>query len=225
MKSKWVRVSVFVVGLVMTRSLRADEGVEALQKKIEEKWSKVDSMSAKMRMNMNMKSDQPIKSDGTVEFLRDGGKEKLRMEMVFEQKLPGQEMKVLTTTIYDGEFVYSVTDMMGQKMATKQKPHVLQGTPDLKENHELKVLPDEKVDGQDALVLEAKPKSQSGVTAMKMYFSKDTGMLIKTVGVDEKGEPVMDIVYTDVKLNPKLDAARFSYKTEPGVQVMDMTTQ
>jgi len=208
----------WLIGLLMavfaSTAVYAEDSLEAVQKKIEEKWAKVESMTAKMKMNMNMKSPEPIKTDGVIEFLREGGKEKFRMEMQFEQNMQGNTMKVSSTTIYDGDFAYSVTDMMGQKMAVKQKSDVLQGVPGgramferMSKTHDLKVLPDAKVDGKDVAVIEAKIKSPDpgGVGAYRMNFVKDTGVLIKTVGIDEKGEAVMEIAFEDVKVNPKLD--------------------
>jgi outer membrane lipoprotein-sorting protein len=180
---------------------------------------------------MNMQG-MSMKSEGTIEYLIQDGKELFRMDMTMKQSMGGQEMDGSMSTIADGQFVYAVTEMMGQKMAMKQKPDSFQGAvggkqmfEDMKKSNELKLLPDEKVDGQATFVIEATPKSAGPrpYANSKMFFAKDSGIMVKMVGVDTGGNEVMTMKVSDVKRDPKIDADRFVFKAPEGVQVMDMT--
>ena len=217
--------------LTLQAGALAGETLESVEKKIIEQWSKLKSMSAKTTMEMTMQG-MSMKSDGTTEYLNDQGKEKYRMDMKMEQSFGDQKMEGSVSTISDGTFVYNLNDMMGQKMAMKQKADSLQGAPggrqmfdNMKKNSELTLLPDEKIDGQAAYVIESKPKSPGPqpMSKSKMYFAKDSGIMIKMVGLDAEGKAIMTMNVKDVKLNPKISPDRFVFKAPEGVQVMDMT--
>ena len=154
------------------------------------------------------------------------------MEMKVEQSFGDQKMEGAVSTISDGTFVYNLNDMMGQKMAVKQKADSLQGTPggkqmfeNMKKNSTLTLLPDEKVEGQAAYVIESKPKSPGPqpMAKSKMFFAKDSGIMIKMVGLDAEGKAIMTMNVKDVKLNPEISPDRFVFKAPEGVEVMDMT--
>ena len=209
------------------------ETLESVEKKIVEKWSKLESMSAKMTMEMSQ-AGASGKSDGTVEYLKRDEKELFRSEMKMTQEMGAQKMEVSVCMICDGEFAYTSTDMMGQKMVMKQKPDAMQGSPggksmfdNLEKINELKSLPDEKVDGKPTFVIEATPKAAGAQPPMKskLFFAKDTGIMIKMVVLDAEGKSAMTMSYTEVKLNPKIDPGRFVFEAPEGVQIMDMTGQ
>jgi len=212
----------------------ADEKLDAVEKELIKAWEKFESMTADVTMNMNMQG-MTNKGTGTFEIDNKGGKDKFRMEMNSEMDMGGQKMTNTTSTVGDGEFVYSVNEAMGQKTAMKMKPGQGQASApvgrqmfdSLKEQFDLKVLPDETVDGDAAYVLEAKPKQSMGspIAMMKMYFVKKHGIMVKMRGMDAAGTEVMTMDYKNVKINPKIDASRFVFKAPEGVQVMDMTKQ
>ncbi len=209
---------------------RAEETVESIEKKIIAKWAKVPSMTAKTTMDMTMQG-MSMKSTGTMEYMKKGEKELYRIEMTMSQSFAGQEMKGGASTVCEGDYVYVLTDMMGQKNAMKQKAEDFKGSPGgeqmfktLKETNELKVLPDEKVDGQAVYVLEAKPKSggMQQIAKTKLFFAKDTGIPIKTLGLGPNDEAIMTMTVTDIKLGANVDAARFVFKAPEGVEVIDV---
>lgn len=226
-----IYVVTLVMGLLFGYSAAlGGETLETVEKKIIAKWSKLKSMSAKMTMEMKGPA-MSGKSDGTVEYLQQDGLELFRIEMKMEQAMGDQKREISASTICDGKFVYTTSDMMGQKYVMKQKPDAMQVSPggklmfeSLKKNSELKLLPDKKVDGKAAFVIEASPKAAGGQPS-KLFFAQDTGMMLKMVALDPEGNPAMTMSYTDVKLNPKLDPDRFVFKAPEGVQVMDMTGQ
>jgi outer membrane lipoprotein-sorting protein len=212
----------------------ADEALDALEKKLIEKWSKTESVSAKISMNTEMDmggAKMTSKGEGSMEFQRKGDKQLMRMELATEMVMPGQTMASTSVTINDGEYNYTVSEMMGQKSAMKSKSDHAQGSPvddkmfeTLKKDNTVTVLPDEKVGGQDAHVIHAVPKAadQPGANTMKMYFAKDTGVMLQMLGIDQAGKTVMTFSYSDVKVNGKIDPARFVFEAPPGVTVMEM---
>jgi outer membrane lipoprotein-sorting protein len=218
--------------------------VEDIEKKLVEAHSKMKSYTSKTKTTQDFDMGQGIKTSadygGTVEWKRDGNKLKYRTEMkgVTTQSVAGQENKseVTVLMINDGDFVYTLSDqnipnMPPQKMASKQKPDpAMSGEPaklfeKLRQDNDLKVLPDEKVDGKDVYVLEVIPKNKEDGPVAKslMYFAKDSGVNVKVLGKNKDGKDVFTNTSTDIKLNVDISNDRFVFKAPEGVQVMDMT--
>ena len=219
--------------LVFSSGVLAAETLESVEKQIIARWSKLTSLTAKTTMVMNMQG-MSMTSEGTIECMKRGDKELLRMEMTMKQSMGGQSKDTAMSVIMDGEYVYNMTEMMGHKRAMKQKPDSFRGAvggkrvfEDLKREHELKLLPDEKVDGQAVFVIKATPKGAKPkpYTNSKNFFAKDTGIMVKMIGVDAGGNEVMTMTVSDVKRNPEIDPDRFVFKAPEGVQVMDVTGQ
>ena len=209
----------------------AGETLESVEKKIVGNWTKLTSMSAKTTTKM-AHPGMSMKSEGTLEYLRHDGKELFRLEMKVDQEIGGQKRQGTISSIADGKSVYNVTDMMGQTMAFKQSGDSFQNFPggrqmfdSLKKKSTLQLLPDEKVGDQVTYVIEVKPKesSSSPMAKMKLFFAKDTGMVVKMMAFDGSEQPTMTTTYHDVKLNPKISPDRFVFKAPEGVQVMDKT--
>lgn len=208
----------------------AADTIESVEKTINDKWSAVKSLSAKMTTDMNVPG-RTTKITGTIEFLAKDGKEMFRSDMSIEASMGPQQMKASVTSIMDGEFTYTVQDMMGMKQAVKADADTFEGSPGGKKmfetwrkDGEIKLLPDEKIDGKDHYVIEAKPKEANPMmSAFKFYFGKDSGLMAKMVGVDGQGKEVLVITYSDVKLNTEIAADRFVFKAPDGVTVTDMT--
>lgn len=172
---------------------------------------------------------------GTIEWKRAGDKTKFRTEMkgTTTQNMGGTEnkMDVSVLMVSNGDFVYTLSEQMGQKMATKQKPDpAMAGEPKklfekVKEENNIKILPEETVDGRSAVVLEVSPKTpdQSPVAKSLMYFDKETGINIKVVGKDKDGKEVFVNTVSDIKTNVDIPDDKFTFTAPEGVQVMDMT--
>lgn len=210
-----------------------DEKLAAVEKELSKVWGNLKSLTADLEMEMTMQG-LPTKSKGKVEFVNHPDKELLRMEMKIEIDMGGQTMESTMSTIYDGEFVYLIKEMMGQTIAVKQKPGAISQSPggrhmfeSLKAQNTLKVLPNEKVDGKDAFVIEATPNSSLPlpVVKLKLFLFKENGVMVKMLGFDSAGKEIVTIRYNDIKINPKIDPDRFVFKAPAGVQVLDMTNQ
>lgn len=215
------------------------DDLETIEKKITQAWQKHKSMTAKMKMVSRMAMGEMVtesEAEGTYELVREGKQVLFRMDLESKSvtKTGDQEIKSAqqVTTICDGEYVYSLGDTMGQKMATKMKPDP-KGSNDpgeilkmLRKDHELKLLPAETIDGQKVHVIEAIPKKKDKQQYSKMlYYLREDGIPAKQVTYDTAGKPMTTFTYTDIKVDVKIDPRRFVFKAPEGVEVMDMTSQ
>lgn len=231
--------TVLLVGLVLAPASLADEKLEALEKEIAAKWKDVNSMSAKMEMTMDinqggMKMKQTMKA--VVEYLRKAEKMMSRLEgeteMTMDMGGEQQTMKSPMLAVSDGQFTHTLMEQMGQKMCMKTKTDPSATAGDfmikaLKDQNELTVGPDEEVNGDKCWVLIAKPKqTQPGMpTKTCYYFRQKDGVFVQWIGYDASDKKNMITTFTDIKVNEKIDPARFEFKVPDGVQVMDMTQQ
>ncbi|MEK7710278.1 MAG: hypothetical protein AAB341_00145 [Planctomycetota bacterium] len=233
----WIVTCLLVVGV--PGLVRADS-IEDVQKKLIESNAKLKSYSCKMKMvqNLDMGQGNKVQSDyaGTTEWMRKGDKVALRTDLkgTAVQSFGGQDnkMEMSVTLVCDGDALYTLSTQMGQTMATKQKPDdSLGGEPkkfidNIVAKHNVKVMPDDKVDGEACFVIEATPKDPADAATIAktiMYFRKDIGVNVKTVGMDKDGKEVFSNTSSEFKINADVAADRFVFKAPEGVQVMDMT--
>lgn len=174
-------------------------------------------------------------SEGNVEYVLKDGKWYSRAESKdrSEQKMGDQSNKMEGTSlsVCDGEFIWMMSDMNGQKSVTKSKatsdPIVVENPIGMmREQHNLKLMPEESVDGAACYVIEATSKQQGEMAGkMVQYFRKADGFTVKVVSFSPDGKPMMTMSCTDIELNPKIDPDRFKFEPPAGVQVMDLTQQ
>jgi outer membrane lipoprotein-sorting protein len=237
MMRRMVGIAVIVV-VSCALSARAAETVESVAKKIGEQTAKYKSLQYSMH-SVNEGQAMVGKSTTTGQFqaMRKGEKTLSRMESKSSQKIGEQTQEYVSTMINDGEFMYTITDAGGQKMAMKMKvdPKMAGADPldsesafkAMGKDFNLKVLPDAAVDGKDAWVIEATPKDTKNpnmvMAKMVSYYDKKTGIPVKSLGYDKDGKVINTMVISDVKTNADISADRFVFKAPPGVEVMDMT--
>lgn len=220
----------------------ADELADA-QKQIVDKWDGTKSITAKVAKKANIEArDNKIRNEGTgtYEMLREGGKVFWRLEtkvdMAIAIKGQDKDMKLSQETLLvdDGENLWNMTKSMGGPNVRKSKSNVVKGEPEnssdrkaffdaLNRDNTVKLQSAARVDSVDCFVLEAAPKvMRNGLPAKTVYsFAKDTGMLMKVVKVNEKGDEYDTTSYSDVKANEKIDPARFKFTPPEGVRVTD----
>jgi hypothetical protein len=116
---------------------------------------------------------------------------------------------------------------MKMKLPEKVNTPVKDMFTELRKDNELKLLPDEKVDGKAAYVIEATPKRPvpDTTTAIKLYYRRDDGVMVKTMTSMKSPQMKMTSTaeMTDIKLNPDVKPERFVFKAPDGVEVQDMT--
>ncbi len=236
--SKAMRVVAWLaVGLCGAAAV-AEDDLAAVEKKIQTAWEHQKSMSAKLTMSTHMEMGTMVidgSGEGTVEFLRADGKVRVRteMRMTSTQKMGDQDHKAEQTmlNIVDGDVMYTLTETMGQKSATKAKTDPkMSGDPaavfeELHKSHQMKLLPEETVDGAKVYVISATPneKGPAGGGRMVFYFHQEAGVVVKMQVFGEGEKPMTTVSYGDVKRDPKIDAERFKFTAPEGVQVIDQT--
>jgi outer membrane lipoprotein-sorting protein len=223
----------------------AADTLESVEKAIIEKVAQHKAYQFKSAVTQNMEMPEmkmDTQAQGTFEFLRKGDKWLCRGESRTKSTtvMQGQEQKSDSTVlmICDGEYMYTLTETDGQKSAMKNRIGTEQFTmltdkayfDALHKDHNLKLLPDETVDGKATWVIEATSKEAKTAPAGTMitmitYFDKDNGLGIKMLGKDAAGKTLMTSTTTDVKINPTLADDRFVFKAPAGVQVIDITQQ
>lgn len=225
--------ALFVAGVFLFtgRESFAQEALDSVEKKVAAAWSQVKSLTAKTLTDSNFE-DQLVTNFGTLEYMKDGGRELARVDVTMRRKLPDRNAEVKTAMLYDGNHMYTITDHGTAKAAAKQQPNNLNIAPGgqrffaiLKQSNALRVLPDEKLDGEDVFVIEARPRNPDPQVAdqIKFYVSKSTGLRRKAIGTDANGRVVFSSEYTEIKLNGPASADRFKFEAPPDVDVIDAT--
>ncbi len=221
--------SFVILAVVATASA---ETLETVEKALTEKFQEYTSLSADMKMTMQIAPGMSMDSTGTMEFMLHDGKEKFRNELEVKMGHGTQSIETRMVHIYDGTNAYTISEVMGQKRVMRTKPSRMTGRAggkaffeDLKRDNVLKLLPDADVDGVTTYVIEATPKQPhpQDPGRMNYYFDKTRGLIIKMVGLNAGGDTVMSMTLSNIKINPKLDPKRFEFKPEPGTNVIDMT--
>ncbi len=208
--------------------------IEEIEKELIAAMKNTKSIKADMKTEFSMAQQGfELKSNtiGKIESLRDGDKYMVRSEGTTDslQKMGGMETKKQqkTLSISDGKFGYTMTEEDGVKQVMKTEAVDADRLPwaDFGKDAEMKVLPDEKVDGADCYVIEMKMPAGVGSAMGKMlyYCRKDCGMQSKMVGYGSDGEVMMTMTIHNIELNKGVSADRFVFKVPDGVEVTDMT--
>ena len=239
MTKRVVFVTLAAVALGLTATAVADD-LTSVEKRITEAWNKHKSMSAKLTQATHVEMGTTVmdmKGEGTLEMTRTGDKILARVELksTVMSKSGDQENKSEQpmTTIIDGEFAYTVSEAMGQKMAFKNKiDPMMVGEPkatleQFRKTNELNLLPDETLDGKKVFVIEAGSKDKTagaGVPSKVVcYFDQESGIMVKMTMLGADDKPMTTVTYTDIKLDPKIDPDRFKFTAPEGVKVIDQT--
>jgi hypothetical protein len=242
---KTVRM-VWLAGAVLGLSFipaRADE-LDAVQKKICEAWAKHKSITAKITLEQRFELGGMVlqtKGDGIFECMRKGDKTLSRTELKLtttqkfgdEEKKMDQEM----LSIVDEQYSYTLSssDFEGQKRTIAVKGEIdPQMNPDpqvmfkrVAQDHDLKLMPEEAIDGKKVFVIAATPKEKMESPAAPaknlFYFLQEAGVLTKVVGVGQDDKPLQTMTYSDFKFDVDLKPERFEFKAPEGVEVIDQT--
>lgn len=211
-----------------------------VEKEIMDKMKSTKSVRAQMTIKMDMANpnmSQTMDGNGRIEVMRDAGKLYQRSEQKIKQKMKigdnEMENDLTQLTVSDGEWTYQLTDMgaMG-KQCNKFRMPTEEPKPfeEMQKAYDIKVLPDEKVDGADCWVIECNPKggapdSPLSQGKMVMWYRKDSGFTVKMVAHDQEGKKVMETNFTDVKIGGDIPKDHFEWKAPEGVECQDVTEQ
>lgn len=212
-----------------------------VEKKLLEMVPKFKTFSATLTLKVDFSGPQSWdRSDGkgTVEYSIQDDKVLSRVEMTSESiaTIGSSEIKSrdIHTLYGDGKYIFDVGETNGQKMAFKMNSDPMQSAvPNralfdvLRTEYETKVLPDEKLDGKDVWVIEARPKDTEKTPAARMvsYFRQDVPLMVKTVSYDKFDRPFQWTTLTEIKIDPKIDPERFVFKRSPDFEYYDTTEE
>jgi len=239
MKLAYVAVLLAVLNVA---SVRAADELEAVELKMKALWDGFTSMSYDSDTKADNTTEQfayKMDSVGTIEMAKAGEKKwKMRSDSktVTVQKVAGQpEMKTESTTLLvsDGDTMYTYTESQGVKNATKMKVPPQQADSGdsfirgMREYYNLKLLPDETVEGMACWAIEAKAKNpaQAAAGTMKYCISKDHGVMVLMEMKDPAGKVSSLTKVKNVKVNPSIAADRFVFTAPAGVTVVDVDAQ
>jgi outer membrane lipoprotein-sorting protein len=204
----------------------AGQTLEAVEKKIIEKWSRHKSLSVEMRL-VSYTPGFEATGKGTCDYVFKDGKEMYRTELT--TIMAGQETTMRITNICDGEFLSTLTVRPDLTMAVKRQGcEALRPTPSgktmlktLRQNYELSLEPDQKVHGRDTFVIRGRNSSNGIVT--RLFVDQQTGLVVRAVYLDPAGSPIKTIDYTEVKFGVEIKPERFILVLPPGVELVDKT--
>ena len=231
-----------LVTLVALAGQARAETLENFKKQIHAKVSGYKSIQYKTHMTNEMVTEQmsyKMTSDQTAEYVKQGEKvlSHIESKTTSEQKIGemNQNTKITSLDISDGAIAYSLTDAGGQKTAAKRKfdpknqPSPFDAMAMFKmieEHFNLKLLPDETVDGKSMYVLEMtfkEPQPGMPISKTKLYYDKSTAIAVKSISYDEKGKAVGTMTTSDVKIDATVPQDHFVFKVPVGVDIVDNT--
>lgn len=230
-RTRWMGIT--ILALAFTAPVRAADTIDDISKKIAAATEKLKAFSASSTTVTEMKQEgfsMVSKMEGTIEMVRDGDNWLMRNETksVMESDMGGNKSRQESTglMIGDGAYSYTLSDTGGMKSAYKNKMQKIDSDPFKmwKDSADLKVLPDETLDGNAVWVIEALPKGDAmGQGKSVIYYHKDSGQMLKMVVFAPDGTPMTTTTMSNIKLNPSIAKDRFVFKAPDGVTVQDMS--
>jgi outer membrane lipoprotein-sorting protein len=215
--------------------------VEAVQKSIQEAWSRHKSMTAHLQMvSHRIQGDAALdgKGEGQVEVLRKGEQYVQRKQAQTEMRrtAPAAEdstvIPVNMTIILDGQNEYLIREGGGQKFYIKMTTKLASSVVPqdvialLAQLAELKTLPEQTIDGQKVWVIDGmrhEPDKYTGTARTVLYFLQDSGALRRQEHYDAANVKCETYDYTDFQFDLDLDPQRFVFDPPPGANVIDRT--
>ncbi len=215
--------------------------IAEVEKELIQAHGKLKSFTAKIHSSYDSGTEDESmwksETKGTHEWMRQGELVLYRMETVRAavSKMAGQDSvsKTKATTVCEGEYTYMLSDTDGQKSATKLKTDPRSGGDvamtfeSMRAEYDLKLLPDETVNGQSCYVIEETRKKGGqdpghSLARYVIHMSKETGLLVKSIGYDADGKTMSTSDTTDIKINVPISPDRFKFVAPKGVTVIDM---
>jgi len=137
-----------------------------------------------------------------------------------------------TTQVIDGKYYwqYAEGEMTGAKRKRVVKDRIPPfGDPlstDSYKRHDLKLLPEETIEGKEVWVLEIVPKksgSKATGSKTKEWIDRETGLTLKAITYNALGKIQSRVMFSDHKINEKIDQSVFEFEPPADAQVTDNT--
>jgi len=223
-----------IVALLFTLSLAgfpigAPEPLESVEAKVRQAWDKIHALSGVIGIEATLPIGEgrlPVHGSGTVDFLRDAGKNKYREQITVKTPEP-MTLEAGVDVIFDGVVLYVTTEFMGKKDTSQSAPDLFKGAVPpgggplleaMKSKCTLTVKPDALVDGKPCWTLEARlkePIAEAPVQKGIVYFDKETGLARKMEVYESDTVVLGTATVSNVKVNPELSPRLFVYVPPP----------
>ncbi len=226
-----------------------DENLDAFEKELEARWEQLGAYSAEMQMHLDItRSGVRMTSDmkGPLLFQRiEEGRARQRSEL--SGTVGGGPWNLLQVdtrvlTVSDGVSTYTESHVRNTVKVTKtralRKAEKEASTPGggaeklkkLKAQYDLKRLPDKMLGERAAYVIEGRPRAGSRqelpeAERMLLYFDRETAILVIMALLNAQGQPLMELKFNHIVLNPPIEETQFQYSPPPGVEVIDKTEE
>lgn len=229
-------IMALLLGTLSGSSVRG-ETIREVEAKLVQMWGQIESLRARIVATDDMytrEGNVKTRAVGTYEYLHKNGKRRSRTDVHSStiNYIKGLDARIEAdiVSINDGQFVYTIADEVGTKSVTKTHPEpaknfdVAQSLKLLRKEHELTLQDDELVEGEDVYVIKARSTNKKTFLDRSYhYYSKITGVLLKTTTFNNDDQMVSSVKFTDVEINVAIFEERFEFKAPEGIAVIDMT--
>lgn len=235
MTTKLTLFALIAVALVWAPLAAAEDSVESIEKAVVENWDKLASLEGAV----NLKADFPMNLVGAAmsgkapdptitnvgKLLVTGSVDYAKKDAVICSRLEvhatlNESLKARALFVSDGaqanvewEFFNKVDHKsLDVKNAIPSGGKALFDL--LKQNFTLSAAKEDKVDGKDAYVLDAKfttPDPNVPISKLRFWFAKDSGVLLKCEAHDLLDAVLATLTISDIKLNQPIAPDRFKY--------------
>lgn len=221
---------------------RASITLDEIRRRIHERVSTYTTIQYELEMVSEFKARQLSSTNTTRQtgqFMRRAGKVLSRIETSAVALRQGggkeQQSAYSSLDVCDGDYQYNLMDRGGEVRATRRRVDPAKRyNPfdadrifrDLEARNDLRVLPDETVDGHDCWAIEMRPHDAEGRTAggwSVAYYDKKTGINIRTIGYDRRGTVRTRMNTTKIRIDEPIDESRFLFEAPEGVTLVDLT--
>lgn len=131
--------------------------------------------------------------------------------------------------VCDGDYLYTSREHSQRpSRASKNRAETeVLGFDLLRETHDLRLLPDETINGHDVYVIEAVLKSEIESPPMRSvnYYLKDRGMLLGYVVYGADGVEFDRRMYSNFQFDVEIPAERFVFHAPEGVEIQDLSQE
>lgn len=220
--------------------LKPTETLESVEAQCARRCREHASLTARLRLNKEINSPQgevTIEAIGEYQHQRKGEKLMFRVELknTVVTRSGGRESKVeqKVLTISDGQFSYNMAEMGGQVInATKSLSQPAQTMladenffKTLRTHYELRLMPEEQIDGQEVWVIEARPRrpAPGGPAKTMHYLLKEGGIRLRSTDHDASGRRIQLTGLSEIKFDEKIDPRRFIFTVPKDIKIMDLT--
>lgn len=232
---------VVVVALASAATARADETLEEVGRYLDDAVRQYRTVRYKVQVTSEIASTTGERVRGTQEIEHEILRQPNGLALTRYQAhstgrtqgggKPERVSETSTLSIFDGRYLYDLRTTTQQVYAVKTRPKHNPYDPigrldQVRENFEVRLLPERTFEGQEVYALEFIPKAIDGSTLthrMVTYMDRKTGLPLRTISYDKGGRVVNTASVVETHLNEDIPAEHFVFHTPPGVKVVDMT--